>query len=105
MPNSMDAPLRTYLSSYPSEDHKLKEDVNECARQLANLLEEHLKPPGGLSNDERMKWKSITLHPLYEELLKQSEDLNKNKPIWKRLLGGTRFNYSPAPIPERGCIA
>jgi hypothetical protein len=32
--------------------------------------------------------------------------LDKEKPFWKRILGGTRFNYSPFPLPDRNerCI-
>jgi hypothetical protein len=101
-PETMDSTIASYRAMYPNETDRLKPDVMECGKSVREFVEGFWSDPGGMSVDEKLQYHFQSLTMLYKELQKRKDD---GRPFWRRILGGARFNYSSAPIPERGYVA
>jgi len=96
------AALKSYYRDYPDEGRELERDLDACAVEIVRMCETFNRqfgnrPPAQVHDD----LVGVTTW-LTQEIKRMNEFIDsQSKPWWKRILGGTRFNYSASPIPDR----
>jgi hypothetical protein len=94
-----DKPFADYCSAYPDENKDgLLADIYIAAHEVRIASEQVLNVVGIFEEGERLPLHLLILEGMRKTL---NEFTRRRKPAWKRIFGGTMFNYEPEPIRDR----
>ncbi len=95
------AMVSSYLRDYPSEGQSLAREIDVCAEELLRMAPAFLRSFGEMTDRQLQEDMVGFVVTVMNELKRVQQWQQKQRPFWKRILGGTRFNYSTTPIPDR----
>lgn len=94
--------LQTYYRDYPSEGRELQNDLDTCIVEVLRMCEIFNRQLGPRSSSEEKDDLVGVTTWVSEEIKRMNKFVDsQSKPWWRRLLKGTRFNYSTNPLPDR----
>lgn len=93
--------LTKYCAGYPGEDASLPLEVDTLAEDALERARTVLASFGAVEAAQAHKDLLKLTVWVMNEIKRKAEQSKARAPLWKRLFGGTRFNYAPRRLPDR----
>ena len=95
----LDGPIERYLRSYPSEERgQLSADIYTAAHLSAPTVDDIRKACGGTGDPKHHAYVFLVLERISKMIIKNN---NAKKSVFRRIFGGTTFNYETQPQIDR----
>jgi hypothetical protein len=89
-----------YKYSYPAEDLKLlRDDIRKASHEVLGIAREVYEAAFRVFDESKVDQMYFAILAEFGAIA--NEKARKERPWWRRILGGTRFNYESRPITNR----